>query len=476
MAKILIVDDEAPIREALSIGLSEVGHEIEAVGTAADALHAAMGNPGRFEVVLLDLRLPDRHGLDVLTELRQRGNETPVIVISADTEMSSTVRAMRDGAFDYVSKPIDLDELEALIERAIRLASRNGGMVELPAPDPHEPPGAIELIGNSSALREVFKTLGLLSASRATVLIRGESGTGKELAARALHTFSFSRSKPEASPFVAVNCAALPGTLIESELFGYKRGAFTGADRDRVGKLEAAREGTLFLDEVGEVPLETQVKLLRVLQERQFERLGETEPRAFKARVVAATHRDLEALVRAGRFREDLYFRLNVATVTLPPLRERREDIPIISERLLAQISREVGRTLKGVSAAALDRLRIHDWPGNVRELRNVLTRAAVKCRGSTINVEDLEIGGTDAETSSLHPIVAVPDANGPSAPGRNGHGGTHFPTLDDVEREHIRRALAYAQGHKGRTCDLLGISRPTLTRKIKRYSLDGPG
>ena len=453
MANILIIDDEPAIRESLSIGLSECGHQISAVGTAADALDAAMDRERTFDVVLLDLRLPDRHGLDVLVELREKGNETPVIVISADTEMSSTVRAMRDGAFDYVSKPIDLDELEGLIDRALKVSARTSPVVELVAENENQ--GAIELIGNSPALREVFKTLGLLSASRATVLIRGESGTGKELAARALHMFSRTTGA-----FVPVNCAALPGTLIESELFGYKRGAFTGAERDRAGKLEAAGDGTLFLDEVGEVPVETQVKLLRVLQERQFERLGESESRPFKARVVAATHRDLEALVRNGQFREDLYFRLNVATVTLPPLRERRDDIALITERLLTQISRELGRSLNGISAAALDRLRVHDWPGNVRELRNVLTRSAVKCRASTINAEDLEIGGPDGDSPALHPLPVGAD------PAR-------FPTLDEVECEHIRRALAYARGHKGKTCDLLGISRPTLTRKIKRYSLE---
>jgi two-component system response regulator AtoC len=456
MANILIIDDEPAIRESLSIGLSECGHRISAVGTAADALDAAMDRDRTFDVVLLDLRLPDRHGLDVLVELRAKGNETPVIVISADTEMSSTVRAMRDGAFDYVSKPIDLDELEGLIDRALKVSAKTGPVVELVAENESQGnQGAIELIGNSPALREVFKTLGLLSASRATVLIRGESGTGKELAARALHTFSRTTGA-----FVPVNCAALPGTLIESELFGYKRGAFTGAERDRAGKLEAAGDGTLFLDEVGEVPLETQVKLLRVLQERQFERLGESESRPFKARVVAATHRDLEALVRGGQFREDLYFRLNVATVTLPPLRERRDDIPLITERLLSQISKELGRGLKGISAAALDRLRVHDWPGNVRELRNVLTRSAVKCRAAAINVEDLEIGGPEGDSPALHPLPVGADL-------------ARFPTLDEVECEHIRRALAYARGHKGKTCDLLGISRPTLTRKIKRYSLE---
>jgi two-component system response regulator AtoC len=464
VTRVLIVDDEAPIREALGIGLAEAGHEIVSVGTAAQALRALSGS-GPFDIVLLDLRLPDRHGLEVLAELRGNGDETPVIVISGDTEMSSTVRAMRDGAFDYVSKPIDLDQLERLIERAIRTSARSSPAV-LVMPETVTRPddvAGVELVGSSPALREVFKTLGLLAASRATVLIRGESGTGKELAARALHRFSHADDVEK--PFVAVNCAALPGPLVEAEIFGYRRGAFTGADRDRPGKLDAAGDGTFFLDEVGEVPLETQVKLLRVLQERVYERLGETESRPFKARVVAATHRDLEALVRQGKFREDLYFRLNVATVTLPPLRERRGDVAILAERLLGAISREVGRPIKGLSSGALERLRQHDWPGNVRELRNVLTRASVRCRGATtLQEDDLEIG-----SSAEHELRV--DASG--APLSPLPGPARFQTLDEVERDHIRKALAHARGHKGKTCDLLGISRPTLSRKIKRYALD---
>jgi two-component system response regulator AtoC len=465
MSRVLVVDDDPPVRESLTIALHEAGHDIESVGTATEALEIA--SEKEFDAILLDLRLPDRHGLEVLSELRKQGHETPIIVISADTEMSSTVKAMRDGAFDYISKPINLDQLERILTAAVRRASTGPVALALgAAAAPQDDPG-VELVGDSRPMREVFKSLGLLAASRATVLIRGESGTGKELAARTLHKFSKGgdgvRGGNGDLPFVAVNCAALPGPLVEAELFGYRRGAFTGAERDREGKLEAAGEGTLFLDEVGEVPLETQVKLLRVLQERRFERLGETETRPFRARVIAATHRDLEQMVKAGRLREDLYFRLNVATVTLPPLRERREDIPVLAERLLGHISRELGRKLDGLSSTALDRLITYDWPGNVRELRNALTRAAVKSRGSVITEDCLELGR--AESVPFDDVGASVEAAAAEA--------ARFPTLDEVEREHIRRALARTRGHKGKTCDLLGISRPTLTRKIRRYALD---
>jgi two-component system response regulator AtoC len=463
MARVLIVDDDARVRDALTIGLSEAGHNVQAIGTASEALAAV----GSTDVVLLDLGLPDRHGLDVLPDLRTLGRGAPVIVITADGDMGSTIKAMRDGAFDYIHKPLDLDALEQTIERAVdRTTGNTKPALATRGKEPAEKDDAgLALVGESAAIRDVFKTLGLLAASRVTVLIRGESGTGKELAARALHKFSSESS----GPFVAVSCAALPGPLVEAELFGYKRGAFTGADRDRAGKLEAAGEGTLFLDEIGEVPPETQVKLLRVLQERKFERLGETESRPFKARVIAATHRDLEAGVRVGQFREDLYFRLSVATLSLPPLRERREDIPILAQRLLEQISTEIGRKVDGLSAPAIDRLILHDWPGNVRELRNALTRAAVRARGTVISADDLELGSMDGRDAGAASVEAAAESV------------ARFPSLDEVEREHIRRALARTRGHKGKTCDLLGISRPTLDRKIRRYKIDmktllGPG
>jgi two-component system response regulator AtoC len=455
MARLLVVDDDPSIRGSLAMGLSESGHEIETVANATDALRAA--TDAHFDVVLLDLGLPDRNGLEVLAELRRVGHHAPIVVISGDTDMASTVRAMRDGAFDFLSKPFDPEDLDDRINRALHVAAKKIAVTRTSPPLDEE--SGIDLVGNSETMRELFKMLGLLSASRATVLIRGESGTGKELAARVLHEFS-----PKAHfPFVAVNCAALPGPLVEAEIFGYRRGAFTGADQDRAGKLEAAADGTLFLDEVGEVPLETQVKLLRVLQERQYERLGETESRPFRARIVAATHRDLESLVRSGAFREDLYYRLNVATVTLPPLRERREDLPLIAERLLVQISKEVGHPVSGIAPSALARLQSHDWQGNVRELRNVLTRAAILCRGDTIVEENIEFGTrADRDLAKAFPV---------RAPGRDD--SDRIPTLAEAECELIRRALARARGHRAKTCRLLGISRPTLLRKIRRYGLE---
>jgi DNA-binding NtrC family response regulator len=461
-SRILVVDDDLDLRDTLRLALSERGYEVATVATAAEALKAAV--PGRFDLVLLDLHLPDRGGLEILRELGARTDGLPIIVFTGDAEMASTVRAMRDGAFDYVSKPLSGAELEGHIDRAIR--SRRDAPAAPGTPEPPPRDGAsrgdvdgIELVGRSSAMRAVFKHLGLLAASRTTVLVRGESGTGKELAARTLHRFS---EETAAQPFMAVNCAALPGPLIEAEVFGYRRGAFTGADSDRAGKLEAAGHGTLFLDEVGEVPLDAQVKLLRVLQERQYERLGETTSRPFHARVIAATHRNLEDLVREGRFREDLYYRLNVATIGLPPLRERREDIRLIAERLLVPISQEVGRPVAGLSSGALELLSRHGWPGNVRELRNVLLRAAVKCRHGTLHEEDLELGSGE---------LRFPEAAAPKP--------AHFPTLAEAERDLVRRALERTQGHRAKACALLGISRPTLLRKIKRYSLksadDGP-
>ncbi|MBI3725626.1 sigma-54-dependent Fis family transcriptional regulator [bacterium] len=458
MARLLIVDDEPGVRESLTTGLCEAGHHVHAVGTAALALEAANAKE-RWDVVLLDLGLPDRDGLEVLGELRARVHDAPVIVISGNSEMASTVRAMRDGAFDFMSKPLDPDELDKRIDRALRVSSNRAQAAVPPAPRAEHDASCMELVGSSAAMREVFKLLGLLAASRATVLIRGDSGTGKELAAKILHEFALGSAA--SAPFVAVNCAALPGPLVEAEIFGYKRGAFTGAEKDRPGKLEAAGDGTIFLDEVGEVPLETQVKLLRVLQERRYERLGETESHEFKARIVAATHRDLEGLVKSGKFREDLYYRLNVATVTLPPLRERRSDVPLIIERLLGAISGEVGRPVTGISPGALATLCSHDWPGNVRELRNVLTRAAVRCRGTVLLEEDIELA------SSTEYRLPEPTAQ-KAEPER-------LPTLEQAERDLVRRALALTRGHRAKTCALLGISRPTLLRKIKRYGLSTP-
>jgi DNA-binding NtrC family response regulator len=461
MSRILIIEDNASFRDATALALREAGHEALIATTEEEGLAALAG--ASVQVALLDLGLPDpESGFRTLERLLAGCPRLPVVVITGEKDMGSHVRAMRDGAFDYVTKPVDLAKLETVVARAVALNATLQGSEQIGVATEADPGwtdavAPSELVGESPVMRALFKSLGLLATSRANVLLRGESGTGKELAARTLHSFS-----PRAhEAFVGVNCAALPGTLIEAELFGYKRGAFTGAERDRVGKLEAAGEGTLFLDEVGDVPLTAQVKLLRVLQERCFERLGETDSRPFRARVIAATHRDLEAMVKAGEFREDLYFRLNVASVPLPALRERREDIPVLTRRILAEVSREIGRNLAGISSGGLDLLLAHDWPGNVRELRNAVTRAALRARGTVIQATDLELGAGAAPASR---------SDGEGVPGEP---TDLFPTLDDVEREHIRRALARASGHRGRTCRLLGISRPTLVRKLRRYKIE---
>ncbi|MCO5167117.1 MAG: sigma-54 dependent transcriptional regulator [Planctomycetes bacterium] len=445
MASVLVVTSDLHAAGTLRKLLEKAGHHVVCSDTLAAARRAAAGDG--VGAIVLSPTLTDGSGLELIPELRRQLPRAPILVIDDDDGMAATLVAMREGAFDCLPSPVDPRRLLQRLEDALKLTPAQAiAVAEVP-----EDARAPALVGRSPAMREVFKKLGLLAASRATVFLRGESGTGKELAARVLHDYGLSGGQ---APFVAVHCAALPRPLVEAEIFGHRKGAFTGADRDKPGKLELAAEGTLFLDEVGEIPLETQVKLLRVLQERQFERLGDNQPRPFNARVLAATHRDLEELVREGTFREDLYYRLNVATVTLPPLRERREDIPLIASRLLSVVTREVGRRIDGLSVNALEKLCVAEWPGNVRELRNVLTRAVVRCRGRLVDEDDIDLG---ADAAAREGDVRPPD---------------RFPTLDEAEREHVRRALELAKGHRGRACSLLGVSRPTLLRKMRKYGL----
>jgi two-component system response regulator AtoC len=446
VASVLLIMSDAHAAVTLEKLLMKAGHHVLVAATAAAARKAA--TRGDVGAVFLSPRLPDGAGLELLPELRRQLGRAPILVLTEDDGMSATLVAMREGAFDCLPSPIDPRRLLERLEDALKLTPAQA----IAIPEVHDDARAPAFVGRSPAMREVFKKLGLLAASRATVLLRGESGTGKELAARVLHDYGPSGSE---APFVAVHCAAIPPALVEAEIFGHRKGAFTGADRDKPGKLEQAADGTLFLDEVGEIPVDVQVKLLRVLQERQFERLGDTQQRPFRARVLAATHRDLEALVRTGDFREDLYYRLNVATVVLPPLRERREDIPLIASRLLLEVTREVGRKVDGLSVNALEKLTVADWPGNVRELKNVLTRAVVRCRGRLVDEDDIDLGADPASGE-----VRPPD---------------RFPTLDEAEREHVRRALELAKGHRGRACSLLGVSRPTLLRKLRKYGLLAP-
>jgi two-component system response regulator AtoC len=459
-AKVLVADDDRTIRRNLVLLLRSEGYQtLEADDGNAALARIATDAP---DAVLLDLKMPGRDGLDVLAALGPALAELPVIVVTAFGASSVAIEAMRRGAYDYLTKPFDLDEVVLTLKRALRqrelafevkaLRAQTGKAGNEPAEGEEdvEP----ELIGSSTAMREVFKAIGRAAATDAPVLILGESGTGKELVATALHR----HSDRAAGPFLRVNCGALPEGLVESELFGHERDAFTGADRQKPGRFERAAGGTIFLDEVGELPLPVQVKLLRVLQQREFERVGGTEVLHTDARIISATHRDLSKEVAAGRFREDLYYRLNVARIVIPPLRDRPEDLAPLAESILRRVGRRYGWGELTLSPEALRSIQERPWPGNVRQLENALARAVLAARGRTILPEHL-----DPDESGDLTIPAPGDAEKP-VPLR--------ALLAEVEWRAIQRALLACGGNRTRTAEYLGISRRQLFDKIREYDL----
>ena len=453
--RILIVDDDRSIRRTLEKFLGAEGFAVTTAQDAPGAITALSGGAAALDLVLLDLGLPGGSGFDVLAALAGRAGAPTVVVVTARDDMQSTVKAIQLGAYEYLVKPVDIDRLRAVVKRALESRASREQLAELVAlgAGGHH---VGDILGKSPAIRDVWKQIGAVSTTRAPVLIAGESGTGKELVARAIHVASAERDRP----FVAVNCTALAPGVLESELFGHVKGAFTGAVADRPGRFELAGKGTLFLDEIAEIPLDLQAKLLRVLQERTYERVGDARPQALEARVVAATHRDLAQMVARGTFREDLYYRLRVVEITLPPLRERAGDVPILVEGLLAKINRDLGKDVRYVTPAALARLSAHAWPGNVRELENTLTRAVVLAKTDVLDETLLPLGGG-----------APPGEPGGDGGGEPGAGGP-LPTLREVERRHIARVLAHTEWNKRRACAILDISRPTLDRKIEEYGL----
>src|SRR2546423_1107692 len=383
-ARILIADDEDSLRWVLEKGLRQAGYEVTAVKDGAAAIRAVEDEA--FDLIFLDVRMPGMDGLTVLGKMRERRADACVVVMTAHGTMETAIQAMQRGAYDYLTKPFDLDEVLLLAQRALEAARLTQEVARLKT-GMQEVREFSALIGRHPRMQEVYKTIGRIAGSDVTVLLRGESGTGKELVARAIHHYS----RRAGRPFVAVSCAAIPGTLLESELFGHERGAFTDAKERRLGKLELAHGGTFYLDEVGDMPLDLQTKLLRALQERTIERVGGNESIRVDVRVLAATNRDLEVLMKEGKFREDLYYRLNVVTLNLPPLRERRRDIPLLVEHFLAKHVEELGE--RGVAPEALDRLVGYDWPGNGREPENVVQPALVMATARGIPHEHLPSG-----------------------------------------------------------------------------------
>jgi len=446
--RILVVDDEPAQRELVSGFLRKRGFEVDEAAGGQAALARFTQEP--FDLVLTDQRMPDLSGLDLLQRLRAVTPEAAVIVMTAYGTIETAVGAIKAGATDYLSKPINLDELLHRIERVRERQRLLGENRELRAAleERHRVEG---IIGDSGRMQEVLSLVRRVAPSDATVLIRGESGTGKELIARAIH-----HASPRAGgPLVAVNCAALPEGLLESELFGHEKGAFTGAAASRKGRFELADGGSIFLDEIGDLPLHLQVKLLRVLQERQFERVGGTRTIPVDVRVLAATHRNLEALVREGRFRDDLYYRINVVTLLLPPLRERREDLSPLIEHFLTRFAGKNGKTIRGLTREARDALLRYDYPGNVRELENLIERAVVLTRDEVIGKSDLPLTLDEQTAESDAPAGLV-------------------AAVEGLERRMMRDALSRAGGVQTRAAELLGISERVLRYKLRKYGLAG--
>jgi DNA-binding NtrC family response regulator len=455
--KLLIVEDERAIQIALSALFGKEGFEVELAGSGDAAIQKLAESA--FDLVLTDLALGrGSDGLSVLRAAKTARPETPVVMITAHGSEKVAVEAMKAGADDYVPKPFDNDEIRLVVRRALertRVLREHRLLLERLEREY----GFGSLVGSGPAMQRVFETIKKVAATDLTVLVRGESGTGKELVAQALHQ----RSTRAGRPFIAVNCAAISRELVESELFGHEKGAFTGADARRIGRFEAADQGTLLLDEIGDMPLETQAKVLRVLQERTFERVGGSRPLAVDVRVVAATHRDLEALVEAGRFRQDLYYRLKVVDLALPPLRERLEDVPLLAERFLDQVAERLGQPRRRLGESALRLLVSHSFPGNVRELKSLIEQASVLASSPTIEAADLNL--------VERPNSAAP--NGSYAPGVP-FAEAKRRTVEAFERAYLTAALERHGGNVSRTAEAIGMVRQSLQQKLKELGLRG--
>ncbi len=445
--RILVVEDEEKLRRVIELHLASEGFDVDKARTAEEALRLAE----RADLILTDLRLPGMDGLGLLSALRRQNMNSPVVIMTAYGSVETAVQAIKAGATDFLLKPFSLDHLIAILHKALEVRALRDENRKL-----REELGRRyefdNIVGRSSAMQEIFATIARVAPSRATVLLAGESGVGKDLIARAIHFHSPRRDRP----LVKINCTAIPENLMESELFGYEKGAFTGAVTSKPGKFEQADTGTAFLDEIGDVPPSIQVKLLRVLQEREFERLGSNVTRQIDVRIIAATNQDLRAALEQGTFREDLYYRLNVVPIGIPPLRERKEDIPFLARHFIHKLAPDTASRVESITDAAISKLLAYHWPGNVRELENVIERSLVMCSGTVLDADDIK-------------LEAAPRARNRSA--------EHFlpegMTLDQYEQEIIREALRRTDGNKSQAARLLGLTRNALRYRLAQMGLE---
>jgi two-component system response regulator AtoC len=473
MPTLLVVDDEPAIQHAFARAFRDSDLVVKSAATAAEAVAAVERD--RPDVVVLDVHLPDATGLATFHRVRAVDARIPVILVTGHGTTDLAIEAMKEGAFDYLLKPLELPALRDLIDRAVRSAR----LMRVPATLPEVGPASAQgdlLVGKCPAMQDVYKAIGRVARQDVTVLIVGESGTGKELVARAIYQHSARAGKP----FIAINCGAIPENLVESELFGHEKGSFTGADRRRVGRFEQAHGGTVFLDEIGELPVAAQVKMLRILQERRFERVGGDETIASDARVIAATNSDLERMVEAGQFRKDLFFRLNVFSVRLPPLRERGDDLPLLIDHYIQRYGQELGKPVQGVAPEALAALTAYPWPGNVRELQSVLKQALLQMRGAALLAEDLPAAVTGGAGLPPEFAPAPPAAAGEAFDWDRfvavriaaGSEDLYAEALERMEREVLLRVLRHTGGNQLQAAKLLGITRGSLRTKIRALGI----
>jgi len=447
-ATVLVVEDEEKLRRVVELQLKAAGFEVEQAGSAEEGLKLA----DDADVILTDLRLPGMSGLEMLQKIREQDSHKPVIVMTAFGSIETAVEAMKAGAVDFLPKPFSLDHLMTVVNKALEVRSLREENRELRA-ELSQRYQFDNIIGRSGAMREIFATIERVGPTRATVLLCGESGVGKDMIARAIHQHSPRADKP----FVKINCTALPENLMESELFGYEKGAFTGANVSKPGKFEQADTGTVFLDEIGDVPPGIQVKLLRILQEREFERLGSNKTRHVDVRVLAATNVDLRAALEQGAFREDLYYRLNVLPINIPPLRDRKEDIPFLARHFVEKLSKDLGSRVESISDSAIQRLAEYHWPGNVRELENVIERSLVLANEAVLEPADIRLDLSAPPRSTAVTGNFLPDGL----------------TLDAYEQSIIREALQRAHGNKSQAARLLGLTRNALRYRLTQMGIE---